>query len=97
MKVQITESQLKQIIESKVRQALTEGEATGERAKLIAQLKQPGINQAEVARALIKTVWSGMDEDTARSLLSKKVRGEIALNDQEVSTIKRSLGSTLKL
>ena len=94
MKYRITEKQLKAIIESNVRKVLYEEDETN---KVIAQLRQPGINQAEVARDLIKTVWGGMDIDTARSLLSKKVRGEISMTDAEKSAIKRSLEGTIKM
>jgi hypothetical protein len=95
MKIKITERQLKTIIEESVRRVLLEKET--EKTDIISQLKQPGINQAEVARHLISTVWSGMDEDTARSLLSKKVRGEISITDSERNAILNSLRNTIKV
>ena len=92
MKLKITESQLRQLIESNVRKILFEDED-----KIIQQLRQPGINQAEIARYLIQTTWSGMDIDTARSLLSKKVRGEISMTETEKSAIKRALDGIIKM
>ena len=97
MNNRITERELRQIIENNVRRFLFEEEEDGGANKLIKQLREPGINQAEIARDLIKDVWSGMDIDTARSLLSKKVRGEISINDREKYAIKKSLSSLFKM
>jgi len=95
MKIKITENQLRAIIEQNVRKVLLEREE--EKTDIISQLRQPGINQAEVARHLISTVWTDMDEDTARSLLSKKVRGEISITDRERGEILTSLRKTIKV
>ena len=95
MKYKITESRFKEIIAENVRKYLFETD--GDTNVVIDQLKQPGINQAEVARDLIKTVWTGMDIDTARSLLSKKVRGEISMTEEEKNAIKRSLETTIRM
>ena len=92
MKVKITEGELKHIIECNVRKHLFE-----DNEKIIDQLNRPGINQAEIARHLIKNVWSDMDEDTARSLLSKKARGLISITDEEENIIKQALNSIVKM
>jgi SOS response regulatory protein OraA/RecX len=93
MKIQITENQLREVIETNVRRILFKEDED----KIVQQLRQPGINQAEIARYLMQTTWEGMDEDTARSLLSKKVRGEISMTDSEKSAIKRALDGIIKM
>jgi len=94
MNNRITERELRQIIENNVRRFLFE---ENEDDDIMIQLKDPGFNQAEVARYLIKTIWKGMDEDTARSLLSKKIRGVISIKPEEKHTIKMAVHDIIKI
>ena len=96
MKIRITENRLRQIIAENVRKVLREDNSEDDE-EIFKQLKAPGINQAEVARHLMATVWGDMDEDTARSLLSKKVRGVISMTEEEMNAIKDSLRSTFTM
>jgi hypothetical protein len=93
----LKESEIRKIIETYVREYLTEEENNSNIEKrsqisnIRASLKANGLKQADIARHLIKTVWTGQSEDTARSHLSQIARGVLNPNPQEVTEILKGL------